>query len=136
MDTSYLSIKISALAPLIVIWDFVCNPLVKLSSHTILIIQIIMLFILSPILIVGFSALIILRVSTFFEKLLSSSIEYKADNYAVMLTCDDGLPNFFNFIAPYDVPPQNTFMASYTASHPATELRHDKASKVLQEINC
>lgn len=133
-DTFYLSLKMSALQPLIIIWDFLCLPIIRFDNGQMSILKILAILLLSPLFMVGFSGLLLIRASDWFESLLSSTIEYKADDYAIRLTRDKGLPNFLDFIAPLDTPPANTFMASYTASHPPTELRHGKVDKIFQEI--
>ncbi len=134
MDTLYLSLKIASLAPFFFILNLICFPILRFVSEVNILLTCILIFFLSPLFITGFLGLFLLNLSDFFEQLLSRSIEYRADNYAVMLTRDNGLPDFFDFIAPFDVPPGNTFMASYMSSHPPTELRHERASKTLQEI--
>lgn|GEM_PF-6149161 len=133
-DTFYLSLKMSALQPLIITWDFLCLPIINFDNGNMSILKILAMVFLSPLFIVGFSGVLLIRASNWFESLLSSTIEYKADDYAIRLTRDEGLPNFLDFIAPLDTPPANTFMASYTTSHPPTELRHGKVNKIFQEI--
>ena len=135
-DTLYLSLKTAALHPLIVIWDFVCLPILNFQVRGIIsgMIKLVIMLFLSWLFILAFPGVFVLRVSNWFEKLLSSPTEYRADNYAVRLTRDEGLPNFLDLIAPLDVAPANTFMASYVASHPETELRHAKAEEILQEV--
>lgn len=129
-DTLYGSMKIAALHPLIVIWDFICRPITRIGGW----ITAGLMLLLLPLFIVGFLGVLALRVTDFVERMLSQPAEYRADAYSVKLTRDTGLPDFLDFIAPMDVTPVNTFLASYVMSHPPTELRHAKAEAILAEL--
>ena len=143
-DVHFLSLKIAALHLPLIIWNWICRPVLRMftagladgsdGSFIWAGLTLILIIFLLPFFIFGFIGIVTLRMTGWFERLLSQPTEYKADEYSVKLTQDRGLPNFLDAIAPLDSTPQGAFLAAYVRSHPPTELRHAKAEEVLSGL--
>ena len=140
-DVHFLSLKIAALHLPLMIWNWICRPVLRMlsaggsdGSFMWIGLMLILIIFLLPFFIFGFVGILTLRMTGWFERLLSQPTEYKADEYSVKLTQDRGLPNFLDAIAPLDSTPQGAFLAAYVRSHPPTELRHAKAEEILNGL--